>query len=149
MRSNAVGLNADVMQTDLSRSGWSPYLGYRLNETVAVELGYVDLGTATTTINGATADVNSYLATASGWTLDLVMRKSVHECVDALFKFGALRWKADYTLASATASRKFSDTGFNGNLGIGLEMAVPRHLPDCDMQMHKIDIAAIEAARRG
>lgn len=134
---SALNLTADVTQTDLSRDGWSPYIGYQVHKHAAFELGYVDLGEVTTTISGATSDVNSYLATASavhpvtasGWTFNVVMRKAMHERIDGIFKLGVLAWKADYTLASATASRKFSDSGVSGNLGIGLELAATPYLP--------------------
>ncbi len=133
----ALGLTASVTQTDLSRSGWSPYIGYQMNDVLAIELGYVDLGSVTTTVTGATTDLNGYLdtasgvypTTASGWTFNYVMRKQLSERLNGLVRFGALIWKADYTLHSATASRKFSDDGMDINLGIGVEMNLTPHLP--------------------
>ena len=151
---NALGLTADVTQTNLSRRGWSFHLGYRIDDRAAIELGYVDLGTVTTTISGATTDVNSYLATASavhpvtasGWTCTIAMRERVYEDVAALFKFGILRWQADYTLASATASRKFSDTGISAALGGGLEKMIA---PDLSLQLgwniYRLDGANVSA----
>ncbi|HEY5601852.1 MAG TPA: fibronectin type III domain-containing protein, partial [Gammaproteobacteria bacterium] len=132
-----LGLTGSVTQADLSRSGWSAYIGYQLDEHFAVDLGYADLGDVTTTISGSTTDVNSYLAsasavhptTASGWTLSFVMRKTLYNRVDGLFRLGAFWWEADYTLASATASRSFSDSGVNGNLGIGVEIKAAPYLP--------------------
>ncbi|MBI1195981.1 MAG: hypothetical protein GC138_09050 [Gammaproteobacteria bacterium] len=134
---DALGLTATVTQSDLSRSGWSPYVGYQINELAAVELGYVDLGDATTTIDGLASDVNAYLATASavhptsasGWTLDGVLRKHLPNNVDLLARAGVLWWHADYTLSSATASRSFSDRGLNGNLGLGVETELNVRVP--------------------
>lgn len=134
---SALGLTASVTQTDLSRSGWSPYIGYQMDKSFAIELGYIDLGKVTTTINGSAANVNAYLntasavhpTTASGWTFNFLLRKGVYEGVDALFKFGVLLWKADYTLASDTASKTFTDSGMDSNFGIGLEMKIKPHLP--------------------
>ena len=133
----ALGLTGTVTQTDLRRRGWSPYIGYQMEKWLAIELGYVDLGKVTTTIAGTTNDVNTYLdtasavhpTTASGWTFNFVMRKAVHERVDLLARFGALAWRADYTLVSATASRSFRDDGMDITLGLGLEMHASPHLP--------------------
>ncbi|MDZ4260996.1 MAG: fibronectin type III domain-containing protein, partial [Pseudomonadota bacterium] len=133
----ALGLTASVTQTDLSRSGWSPYIGYQMDELLAIELGYVDLGRVTTTISGVTSDLNGYLnaasgvypTTASGWTFNFVMRKKLYEHLNGLIKFGALIWQADYTLTTATASRKFSDDGMDINFGIGVEMNITPQLP--------------------
>jgi len=133
----ALGLTGSITQTDLSRAGWSPYIGYQLQDNMALELGYVELGEVTTRISGSATNINAYLntasavhpTTASGWTFNFVMSKALHQRVNGQLKFGALRWDADYTLASATTSKSFSDDGMSPNLGIGLEIETMPQIP--------------------
>jgi len=133
----ALGLTSTVTQTDLSRSGWTPYVGYQINERLAVELGYVDLGDVTTSISGTTTDVNSYLntatavhpTTASGWSARIVAQKAFSDKVIGMVNIGAFMWSADYTLASATASKDFDDDGISLSFGLGLQYEVNDHIP--------------------
>lgn len=132
-----LGLNATVTQTDLARTGWSLRLGYEIDEKIALEFGYVDLGDVTTSINGTTDDVTNYLrtvsevhpTTASGWTADVVARKPLNPKFDMSGKLGLFLWQSDYTLASPTESKTFSDDGVGGHFSIGIDAALVPRMP--------------------
>jgi len=132
-----LGLSATVTQTDLSRSGWSSYLGYQFTDNLALELGYVDLGESTTSFSGLAPDVdafinsaeNVYPVTGSGWTFNFVGRAPLNKKVDILLNFGAFLWQAEYDLSSETMSRTFEEDGFDITLGFGLEMDVVAQVP--------------------
>ena len=132
-----LGLDATVTQTDLARTGWSMRLGYEIDEKIALEFGYVDLGDVTTSISGTTDDVKTYLrtvsdvhpTTASGWTADVVARKPLHPKFDVSAKLGLFLWQSDYTLVSPTESQTFSDDGVGGHFSIGIDAALVPRMP--------------------
>jgi len=131
------GLSAAVTQTDLSRSGWSSYIGYQFHDRLALELGYVDLGKSTTSLSGLAPDVNTFInkaetvypVTGSGWTLNFVGRAPLSKRVDVLLNFGAFLWQAEYDLSSETVSKTFTKDGFDITMGLALEMNVLAHVP--------------------
>jgi len=133
----ALGLTATITQTDLSRSGWQPYVGYQVNERLALELSYVELGDVSTQISGSTTDVNSYLntatvvhpTTASGWNLRAVGQKAINDKFSGQIHIGAFMWSADYRLASANASKSFDDDGVSMSFGLGLQYEVNKQIP--------------------
>jgi opacity protein-like surface antigen len=86
--------------------GWKGYLGYRLHELLAVELGYVDLGEATfdTTIVGAPAGSArtppfpiEATATADGPQLCAIAHLPLPGSLTLLARAGAFRWNATFT----------------------------------------------------
>jgi len=151
---NDLGLNATVTQTDLSRSGWSPYIGYQVVDKLALEIGYVDLGKSTLTLSGLAPDVDAFINTAeavypvtgSGLTFNFVGRASLSNKVDVLFHFGAFLWKAEYDLSSETVSKTFKDRGMSNTLGLGLEMdalvQVPVRLGWTMYRLGGVDVSA-------
>ncbi len=126
---DALSLTASVSQTDLSRNGWSPFIGYQLYEQLALEIGYVDLGNVTTTVSGVAPDVDTFVntlaavypVTASGWTTDLVLSKALNEQLTGSLTLGAFLWEADYSLSGTNINKKFEDDGVNTHLGLALE----------------------------
>ncbi len=132
-----LGLSATVTQTDLSRSGWSSYIGYQFADNLALELGYVDLGESTTFLSGLAPDVDAFInsaekvypVTGSGWTFNFIGRAPLGKKVDFLLNFGAFLWQAEYDLSSGTISKTFEEDGFDITLGFGLEMDVVAQFP--------------------
>ena len=133
----ALSLNATVTQTDLSRSGSKLFLGYQVEEKLALEFGYVDLGSVTTSISGTAVDVDSYLSTAAqvfpttaaGWTFDFVLTHPLNDSIKALAKMGAFLWEADYSLTTNTATRNFEEDGFDASVGFGVEINSMPNIP--------------------
>ncbi|MCF6235111.1 MAG: cadherin domain-containing protein [Gammaproteobacteria bacterium] len=134
---DALGLTASVTQTDLSRSAWSGHIGYQIEKPLALEIGYVDLGKSSTSLNGLAADVDHFITsveavypvTGSGFTFNFVGRIALSNKVDAWANFGVFLWQAEYDLSSETVSKTFKERGFNNTLGFGLEMDVVAQVP--------------------
>ena len=133
----ALSLNASVHQSDLTRSGYSAYIGYPLNDSYAVEIGYLDLGESSVSIAGPTADINTFLntttsvypVTAKGWTLAMVASGAITDKVSLLAKVGVFAWNTDYTLSSATSLRSFDTDGGDIFLGLAIESELMPGLP--------------------
>lgn len=128
----AQGLTATASSSDDNRSAWQLSMGYDFTPNWGVEFSYVDLGQVETTFSGTTADINSFLTsvsdihpqTAQGWRIGGVYRHPIAEKSWLLLRGGILNWRSDYTLSSATASRKVNASGYDETVGIGVEVEV-------------------------
>jgi len=134
---DALFLNVSAHQSDLTRSGYAAYLGYQLNDSYALEIGYLDLGETSTTIAGSSADINTFLnttssvypVTAKGWTVAMVASGAVTDNVSLLAKVGVFAWHTDYTLSSATTSRSFDADGGDAFMGLAIESELMPRVP--------------------
>ncbi len=130
----AQGLDATASSTDDSRTAWHLYLGFNYTPKWGVEFGYADLGEASTTLNGTTTDINTFLTSASeihpqtaqGWQMSGIYRHPLRESLAATARLGLFVWESDYTLSITTVSRDVSSHGVSGVFGVGMEYEVYR-----------------------
>lgn len=128
----AQGLTATASSSDDNRSAWQLSLGYDFAPNWGVEFGYVDLGKVETAFSGTTADINGFLTsvseihpqTAQGWRIGGVYRHPIAEKSWLLLRGAMLHWRSDYTLSTATASRKVNASGADQTAGAGVEVEV-------------------------
>jgi hypothetical protein len=103
-------LDANVSQSNLSRSVYSAHLGFHIDDHFALELGYLDLGEVDMTITAPNTDVSTFLETistvypvpAKGWTAAIVASAAMNDNFNLLTKVGLFGWRSDYTLSSKT-----------------------------------------------
>jgi len=65
-----------------------------------------------------------YTVRASGWTVDLVLNKVLHEQLTGLLTVGVFMWQADYSLRGTNISEDFEDDGVKVHLGLALQYAL-------------------------
>lgn len=126
------GLSATASSNDDNRMAWKLYVGYQHTATWGMEFGYVDLGKINTTIDGTTADINTFLTsvadihpqTAQGWTLSGTYRHPFSATNALLLRAGVYDWSSDYQLKSAGISRTVNSDGTSGIFGLGFETKV-------------------------
>ena len=112
------------------KNGWRVYGGNQFMDNLAVELGYVDLGTFTTKVNGSASGTPVTSNTdfkAKGYNLALVGIYPVTKELSVIGRVGVFRWTAK---VSGTASSggvtvsndaKATKAGNNpNNIGIGV-----------------------------
>lgn len=131
----AQGLDASASSADDNRGAWQLYAAYDYTPRWGVALGYVDLGKVTTRFSGTTAGIDTFLAsssdihpqTAQGWQLAGRFRYPLDEHSALRAQLGAFAWKSDYTLATASASRRVTRSGTSASAALGVEHTVWRH----------------------
>ncbi len=130
---NRAGITATASSVDDQRSGWRLFSGYRANPNFALEVGYIDLGKGTTTIQSSASDIDSLVAnigelnprTAEGLSLSFVFHHKINSHLHLFGHFGLYRWRADYDLATTsamgTSSVRIDKSGIDPIFGVGVE----------------------------
>jgi OOP family OmpA-OmpF porin len=97
-----IGITGTATSLDDSDTAWKLYGGYRFNPYLGLELGYVDLGSISSTIvTTAPSAANIHTSTdTDGFSLVAVGTWPVTSKFDLFAKVGAYHWNTD---ASATA----------------------------------------------
>ena len=116
--------SSDTSVRDDSDTAWKFFGGYRFNENMAVELGYVDLGEASTrtVTTGPNATIDADVD-VSAVTLAVLGIYPINESFEVFGKVGAYRWDSDgkaVTTAGGGASVSESDDGVDPMLGLGV-----------------------------
>lgn len=111
------GLGAGISCDDTD-SSWKIFGGYQFNKNFAAELGYVDLGKATASAPGVTANVK-----AKGFEFLGVGTLPLSDGFSAYGKLGFFRWDADASIAIPAfgALGTFSESGTDVTFGIGVK----------------------------
>jgi len=125
------GINATINNIDSNRIMAQIFVGYEYLPRWGVELGYVDLGDVSASINGTITGINDYFSTgqdvypqtATGWQLSSVYRYPVSGSLQLTGRVGVFNWTTDYTLESNTVSQDVNEEGTDISLGLGLETA--------------------------
>jgi len=112
---------------DDSSTGWKVIAGYDINRNLAVEGGYVDLGTfhgsASGTVFG-TPGMATGNARASGFSLDAVGTLLAGDRFGLVGRIGVFEWSLDAT-ASRTSVAAYSNGTFSGSArGASLDFGV-------------------------
>jgi len=125
------GINATINNVDNNRVMAQIFAGYEYISRWGVELGYVDLGDVSASINGTVTGIEDYFAvgqdiypqTATGWQLSSIYRYPVSGSLQLTGRVGVFSWTTDYTLQTNTASQDVSEDGTDIVYGVGLESA--------------------------
>jgi len=125
------GINATISGVDNSRLMTQIFAGYEYAPRWGVEIGYVDLGDVSASINGTITGINDYFAigqdiypqTATGWQLSSIYRYPVSGSLQLTGRVGVYNWTTDYTLETNTVSQDVSEDGTDIIYGVGLESA--------------------------
>lgn len=130
------GLDASAVSGDASRFAWQLRLGYSFTPRWGLEIGYVDLGEVETRISGATLDIDAFLAasrdihqnTAQGILLGGVYRHPLGRIpqLEGVVRAGALVWRSDYDLVSASRTLEVEENGTGLSFGLGLSLGLDR-----------------------
>jgi len=123
------GINATISDVDSNRIMMQIFAGYEYLPRWGVELGYVDLGDVSATINGTITGVNDYFEigqdiypqTATGWQLSSVYRYAVSGSLQLTGRVGVFSWTTDYTLETNTVAQDVNEKGTDIIYGVGLE----------------------------
>lgn len=119
-----LGITAFTSSYDDTDTGYKLQGGWRINETFAVEGGYLDFGkfvySAEATAPTATRDG---FVEADGWNIGLVANKALNKDISIFGKAGVVRYSIDYRCEGtgiACTNPDRSDSGTNPFYGIGL-----------------------------
>jgi len=123
------GINATISGIDNNRIMTQVFAGYEYLPRWGIELGYVDLGDVSASINGTISGINDYFATgqdiypqtATGVQLSSVYRYPVSGSLQLTGRVGVFNWTTDYTLETNTVSQDVSEDGTDIIYGIGVE----------------------------
>lgn len=98
---------------------WRLFGGYRFNRTVAVELGFADLGNVTAVTPTGVRDVET-----RSWDLAAVLSIPIVNRLSAFGKLGAYRARTSAKLISGTATPQAgeSNSGFTYGAGLGFDL---------------------------
>ena len=114
------GATGSIDDTD---TGWKLYGGYRINENIAIEGGYVDLGT-----NSASATLGGTSITGSGdftgLTLAGVVGTNVTQSVGIFAKAGLILWDMEASGSSGSTFLAVDDDGTELTFGVGVNMRI-------------------------
>lgn len=131
-RQRADGFNNIRLQNDDDAVGFKIYSGYQLNQYIALEGGYFDLGAfsyrAFTTPYGVYTSENML----RGVSMDLVALIPMTDRLNAIGRFGATRYQSEYTNRGYGAvsvnpfNSKSRESGHK--MGLGLEYTVSNNL---------------------
>jgi len=124
-------INATISGVDNSRIMTQIFAGYEYTSRWGVELGYVDLGDVSASINGTSTGIDDYFSigqdiypqTATGWQLSSIYRYPVSGSLQLTGRVGVFNWTTDYTLETNTDSQDVSDDGTDIVYGVGVESA--------------------------
>ena len=112
------GLTTSVTGTDSRSTGWKLQLGAPLNNTWAIEGGYMNLGTARFTNTN-----NAYTATgdkkADLFNLDIVGKFPLSQSFSLLGRFGVYRWETKSNVPTSAGMTNTTDNGFDWKFGAG------------------------------
>ena len=110
---------------DDSDSSYRLFAGYNINDSVAIEVGYTDLGSYSITGNfdGTDMDIPAGPASlnfdATGWEVSAIGQLPVTDNFSVLGRLGFLMWDVDLDVNTATKSGSISDDGTDLLYGIG------------------------------
>ena len=109
--------------------GWKAYAGGRLNEMLAIELGYVNFGKVTR--NGGSSE-------AHGVNLSLVGNLPLGEMANLFAKVGTTYGRTDQSAAAGLPSGKEDGFGLNYGVGIGFNVTPQVQLVG-EWERHRLD----------
>lgn len=91
--------------SDETDTAWKLFGGYQFTKNWAVEIAYVDLGTASVNI-ATTGTTAQYKAEASGkgWSFAGVGTATVSDTLGVFGKLGAFNWELDYTCGKVSGT---------------------------------------------
>jgi len=114
------GLTTSSTTTESKSFGWKIQLGMQISNLLAVEGGYMDLGTAkfTNTNNRFTATGNRK---ADLFNLDLVGKFPINPSMSLLARFGGYRWETNSDVPNSVGLANKVDNGFDFKFGAGLQ----------------------------
>ena len=113
--SGAITQAVSSTRIDDSDNGFKIIAGIRPIDWLAVEMNYIDLGKVTVANPSVRADYSLTGVDAFGVLLFGV------PFVDLYAKAGVIRWQADGGVASALATVRDSDSGFDPAYGVGVQ----------------------------
>lgn len=114
---------SDTLSCDTTDTAWKLYGGYKLDDTFAVEAGYIDFGQAKYTYDFDGDTVNGKL-TATGFTLAVAAHGQFTPEISGVARLGLamLKTKVNESLGSLRVSD--SESKARAYLGLGLGYAV-------------------------
>jgi len=123
---DASGLNVNSSSFDGDDGSLGAFLGYQMDEYIAFELGYRDLGDYSSVLGGLTDDPASFSQLAnsiapesgSGFTLGTVLSYPLDEQIKVAAKLGLWRWDADRDTNSTATALQTSDSGLDVYYGV-------------------------------
>lgn len=137
----SLGLPQVAESADTKSTGWKVFAGFRFNEYVAAEVGYVDLGKFKYNYNGGGAGMAGLDYTVSGFTLSGIGAFPVSEDFSLFGRVGVFGSSTKLTLGSASGlvgtnlanagiTVGSSDTADKTTLyfGVGAQYDFTRHL---------------------
>jgi OOP family OmpA-OmpF porin len=119
-------LDATVVTCDNSSTGYKLYGGYRFNDFVGFEAGYIDLGNFSATLDSSFGAISDKIK-LKGATAHAVLFLPVTPEFSVFGKAGSIYWnlKSETYIDSVPANR--SDSGFDVAVGIGAQYFLTRH----------------------
>ncbi len=126
------GLDVTANSSDDNRIAWQVLLSYQYTPEFGVEIGYVDLGEVSATLQGATAEIDTFLTTVSdihpltaiGWQLSASYRIPVDSTLSIKLRAGILDWRSKYKLETTGASHTVTGSGSSGVFAAGIEKSI-------------------------
>lgn len=152
------GLNATATSEDDSRWAGQLFARYRYNDTWATEIGYVDLGNISTTLEGTSADIEQFLnqaedihpQTATGFQVSGLYRYPLEINTSLMIQGGIFDWNADYKLSTDNAERKVKADGVSGWIGLAMEHKLnPKNAITLNLQRFTVDGEAVQLLGMG
>jgi len=123
------GISVTAMNIDDSRNGWKLNLGVELTEQIALEVGYLDLGTVDITLTAEVADSglfsnqveNIHPSSADGFTLSGVYRYYFNSNFTLFGLVGLFAWRGEFdTYTTESGERMGSDNTGRTDLYYGV-----------------------------
>jgi OOP family OmpA-OmpF porin len=119
-------LDATLVTCDNSSIGYKLYGGYRVNEFVGFEAGYLDLGKFSATLDSSSGAISDKVR-LRGATAHAVLYLPVTPEFSVFGKAGGIYWtlKSETYINAVPANR--SDNGFDVAVGLGAQYFFTRH----------------------
>ncbi|NBD21615.1 outer membrane beta-barrel protein [Aquabacterium fontiphilum] len=131
---------AGTLSCDTTDTSWKLYAGYKLDDTWAVEGGYIDFGRAKYSYDFDGDTINGKLS-ATGFTVAVAAHGQFTPAVSGVARFGLAMLKAKISESLGSASVSESESNTRAYLGLGLGYAVTPNLTatvDADFSTAKL-----------
>ena len=117
----AAGATGVVASVDNTDTAWKIFGGYQLNKNLGFELGYVNLGTLSSSATYATPAGSPVRASGDGdgFEFSVVGTLPLTETIAIFGKVGAFAWNVDATATTSLGSVSVSEDGTDLTYGLG------------------------------
>lgn len=116
-----------TLSCDTTNSSWKLYAGYKMDDTWALEAGYIDFGSAKYTYDDDGDTVNGKLS-SSGFTLAVAAHGQFTPAVSGVARLGVAMLKTKINESLGSLSFSESESKARAYLGLGLGYAVTPNL---------------------